>query len=327
MRIISLAGLGAVALIVGSLGATVAQAARYHIVDLGTKYDPTDMNDRGELSGNIEDQDRGVIFQRGHWRLLPVHYGGPSEAMAINSGGDVGGLDAGSPGFWPRGGAFTPLSLPPDADGGGYVSDLSDQQVIVGFYQTTQGFACFRWSAADGGVNLGLMGKGDYCWASAINAAGQIVGYGDTEPGGVAHAFLYENGVFRDLGTLDGSNTYATDVNRRGHVAGWTASSTSFLWKDGQMIDLRAGTPYAMVDAERLNDRDEVVGAALDAFGVLHAVLFADGHVTDLETEVDALHDWQLYDAFVINNLGEIVGWGYRTNEQRDHNFMLVPIP
>ena len=201
--------------------------------------------------------------------------------------------------------------------------DIFDHRVIVGnFFIGSAMRACFRWSAAEGSVDLGLMGNGDYCTASAINSAGRIVGWANTEPGGVEHPFLYENGAFRDLGDGNGYGAIAVDVNRQGHVVGGI-----FLWKNGETIDLRAGTPYVGMIAESINDRDEIVGEAEDIERNSHSVMIKGGHVTELETAVDALRDWQLTYALFINNLGEIVGWGFRTGDQHTHTFMLVPVP
>ena len=327
MLISLLERLGAAALVLGSLGATAAQAATYRIVDLGSKYFATSINDRGEISAN-SNGDHAFVYRQEHWRPLPDH-GTASLAIAINAGGDVAGWNDDRSGFWPRGGKFTPLSLPPDATGDGYAMGISNHQVIVGYYFTSAaalGQGCFRWSAVQGGVDLGLMGHGDYCFASAINEAGQIVGYADIEPDGVAHAFFYENGFFQDLGALGGSDTHATDVNRQGHVVGWTSSGTSFLWKGGGMIDLRAGSPYSTVNLRSINDSDELVGSASDSLGQWHAVRFASGRFTDLESEVDKLQDWQLRRAIAINNRGAIIGWGFRTDDQSVHYFKLVPL-
>jgi probable HAF family extracellular repeat protein len=322
MHIPSLERLGA-ALVLGSLAATAAQATTYRIVDLGSKYFATAINDRGELAANSDD-DHAAVFRHEHWRLLPDG-GATSLALAINAGGDVAGQAGPDSGFWPRGGDFTPLTLPPDATGDAAPAGISDHQVIVGDYFTALGQRCYRWSAAEGAVDLGVMGHGDECFASAINDAGQIAGYADIEPGGVAHSFRYTNGAFQDLGTLDGNDTYATGINRQGHVVGWTSSFTSFLWKEGTMVDLRAGTAYSSVNVRSINDSDELAGSATDTLGQPHAVRFADGQLIDLETEVDVLRDWQLRKAIAVNNRGEIVGWGFRTGDQRVHYFMLVP--
>jgi probable HAF family extracellular repeat protein len=323
MRFLSLQSLGAAALVLGSVGASAVQTPTYHIVDLGPNFDPSGINDRGEI---VAFDKREGVLKRGRWRPLPP-YSFPIGPTAINDRGDVAGASPDTVGFWPRGGEFMPVPLPPDATGSGTAADISDHQVIVGsFFRGYARRACYRWSAAEGSVDLGWMGSGDVCNAYAINDSGQIVGEANIEPGGPVHAFLYENGAFRDLGMLDGYETIAMDVNRRGHIMGVTTSRTSFLWKNGKMIDLRAGTPYSVVEAVKMNDRDEIVGQVFGPEGS-QTVLISGGHFIVLETAVDALHDWQLNFVRSINNLGEIIGNGFRTGDQRNHSFLLVPLP
>jgi probable HAF family extracellular repeat protein len=335
MRILSLHRLGTVVLVLGSLGTSAAQAATYHLIELGKWMEPTGLNDRDEVPA-IDPVYHVVLGRNGHWHPLPMPAGGSADDESpINNRGDVAGSIGGLhrreiPGYWPRGGKFTPVPLPPDATPwrNAIATGISDHRVIVGNYDTTTRPACFRWSAADGSVDLGVMGNGDYCYATAINDAGQIVGGADNEPGGLAHAFLYENGAFQDLGTLDGVGTSATDINRQGDVVGVTAT-TSVLWKNGQMIDLGAGSPYVTVNLNRLNDRDEAVGSGTDAAGNLHALLYADGKLIELDTAVENLNGCQLYVAQFINNFGVIVGFGSQPfgDGIRSLSFMLVPLP
>jgi probable HAF family extracellular repeat protein len=324
----------AFALLVGALATNDVCAAGpspdvaiYHIVDLGAYFYPKDLNNRGEVAGQPLDEpvDRaGFVLRGGRWQPLPRYHNPPVGPRAINDRGDVAGDGFGTVGFWPRGSEFMPVPLPPDATGGGGVTDISDHQVIIGnFFIGSEMGACFRWSAAEGSIDLGKMGSGDFCNVSAINDSGQIVGRANIEAGGEPHAFLWENGIFQDLIAPDGQGGFfADDINREGHVIGGP-----FLWKNGKMIDLRVGTPYYAIIAESINDRDEIAGQAYYTYGPEHAVLIAGGHIIELETVVDALHDWKLTDARFINNLGEIVGLGFRTGDHRSHSFMLVPIP
>ena len=67
-------------------------------------------------------------------------------------------------------------------------------------------------------TDLGTLG-GKMSRATAINAAGQVVGEAATSSG-ATHAFLYAGGKTRDLGTLGGGNSCAYGINATGQVVG-----------------------------------------------------------------------------------------------------------
>jgi probable HAF family extracellular repeat protein len=59
---------------------------------------------------------------------------------------------------------------------------------------------------------------------------------------GLAHAFLYKDGVMIDLGTGTGTESRAFSINNKGEVVGFyampDASFHAFLYKDGVMLPL-----------------------------------------------------------------------------------------
>jgi probable HAF family extracellular repeat protein len=162
--------------------------------------------------------------------------------------------------------------------------------------------------------------------ATAINNRGQIVGWSDTRPvgNGVAHAFLWEEGKMRDLGTLGGERSEAVAINDHGQVVGWSETGATgnyeypirhaFLWENGKMIDL--GTLGGeSSEAVSINERGQIVGssemsAKTDASGFdvtpEHAVVWErDLRPTDLGG-LGAAGDWS--EAYQINQRGQIVG-------------------
>jgi probable HAF family extracellular repeat protein len=81
--------------------------------------------------------------------------------------------------------------------------------------------------------NLGMLPGGDYSEAYAINDDGQVVGTSQTASAR-EHAFLWQDGKMRDLGTLGGRYSSAYAINNRGQVVGTSrtplSNSHAVLW-------------------------------------------------------------------------------------------------
>jgi probable HAF family extracellular repeat protein len=74
-------------------------------------------------------------------------------------------------------------------------------------------------SSAAGILDLGVLGQpSDFSQGNGINASGLVVGR--SGGGGHEHAFLYDQGMMRDLGTLGGRSSEATAINDTGQVVG-----------------------------------------------------------------------------------------------------------
>jgi probable HAF family extracellular repeat protein len=108
---------------------------------------------------------------------------------------------------------------------------------------------------------------------NAINASRQVVGYAWRNGNSEERAFLYENGVMKDLGTLldprfdaFGHWSGAHGINSFGHVVGISDASV-FLYRDGGMIDLNHAIdkdvdgiwPY-IYEARAINDAGQIAG-------------------------------------------------------------------
>lgn len=157
-------------------------------------------------------------------------------------------------------------------------------------------------------TDLGTLG-GIVSQARAINDAGQIVGWAETEEG-CMHAALWENGTIIDLG-IEGQ---AYDINESGEIVGSFSTqceSHAFLYRGGELMDLGMLGPY-VTEAYGINNRGQVVGYYWTDDFIPRAFLWDDGGFVDLNTLSPPLSGWQFGEAQDINDNGQIVGSGWR---------------
>ncbi len=221
-----------------------------------------------------------------------------SDAEGINDAGQVTGASSTANGdihpyLWTDGkmtdlGTLEGGSNPWDWNTGEAVNSAGE---VAGWGYNDEGFRAILWS--NGRItDLGTLG-GSYSQAYGINDVGQITGQAYITGGIGADAFLYDNGVMQDLGTItsptggNGQYAYGFGINNDGVVVG-----ESTYQKNGQGI-------------------------------VYHAFVYSNGKMKDLNRLIPANSGWVLSTAYSINDAGQIVGYGTYKNQQ--HGFLLTP--
>lgn len=186
----------------------------------------------------------------------------------------------------------------------------------------------------EGKINdLGTLGTGRESAALYVNDAGEVVGFStfDTRPdpnsflGATIHAFIWRNGVMRDVGALGGPGSFSFPAGgcnnqRAGLVAGMSSTDSpgspthAFVWENGTMIDIQTlGGTNAF--AQCANNQGQVIGQSnLAGDTEQHAFLWEHGTVTDLGTLGGTFSI-----PFWLNNAGEGVGYANTTEDAESH--------
>jgi probable HAF family extracellular repeat protein len=123
--------------------------------------------------------------------------------------------------------------------------------------------------------------------ASAINDKGQVIGI-------AGNAFIWQNGVFRNLGSLGGNSTWPNALNEAGQVVGDSytraGDAHAFLWQNGVMRDLGTlGAPFVWgqvrSSATGINAAGQIVVAgptSEERFSSIRSFLWENGRLTRL---------------------------------------------
>lgn len=298
-------------------------APHYNITALPTGTNPYGINASGHIVGSIETADgaRGFVWSAGNLVQMGT-LGGPSSiARSINASGQVVGYSSLANGdshaFSYSGAVMTDLYPMGAATSFGMSVNNSGQ--VAGSYYSDGPTGAFLMT---GGVALDIGGLGgNFSAANAVNSAGHVVGFSSL-PGDfpwLQHAFLYADGVMKDLGTMQGASlSEATAINDSGQIAGhgWVFGYFhAFMYENDEMRDL--GTLGGLESyAYGLNSHGQVVGRSSYADSSDYSAYLYDGGVmTDLNSLVDPALGWVLHSAMGINDARQIVAYGCRGEE------------
>jgi probable HAF family extracellular repeat protein len=290
------------------------QHPRYRLIDLGTFGGPASYFENG-FDGILNDHGSAAGFAN---TSVPDPLCFAANCFATHA-------------FRAHNGRITDLGALP----GGDVSQAlwtSGNDLIVGFSQIGDidplipGFPEVRavlWRE-DKIIDLGTLPEGGYeSLANAVNNRGQVVGFAlNTIPDPCSligfptqtRAFLSQEGVIEDLGTLGGPDANAELINDVGQITGASYTDSlnpatgcpelhPFLWQNGSMLDLGTlGGTFA--DVRSMNQQGQIVGFSnLEGDLISHPFLWTSGHIIDLGTLGG---DTGLTNS--INDRGDIVG-------------------
>jgi probable HAF family extracellular repeat protein len=233
------------------------------------------------------------LWAGGVMTQFPTLGGNNGEASSVNNRGQVVGLVENTtpdncgfkkfqmrPVIW-RHGQIKELPLL-SGDTIGTAWGINDPGQVVGTSESCAIPRAVLWEK--GNVrDLGGLG-GTYSFANGINNQGQVFGGSYLTNNTTNHAFLWEkHRGMKDLGTVPGDfSSIAWGMDNKGRVVGNSCDESgncrAFLWQDGVMTDLNTlispDSPWFLVEADWINSRGEIVGAAFNATtGELHAFL------------------------------------------------------
>ena len=248
------------------------------------------LNDRGDVVGMLESASdlrdtQAFVFRNGRMKILHALGGRTAAARCIN----LAGLSAGN---------------------------------VLTAVRQVHAAAWLQEEARD----LGTLPGGDYSRASAVNERGEIVGESNSSANGKGRAVIWTRNRIRELGLLRGGSFSSAQAINNGSVAvGYAddaegqANAVRFRRGGVQNLGTLGNRPSSALG---INDSGSIVGTSAITGGMMHAFLWRNGRMLDLNRLINP-SGWSLLSAYRINAAGSILAYGYY--QGRTHLCMLTP--
>lgn len=312
-------------------------AVRYQVVELGvygggSSSQAYAINNSGWVVGSWTDADgkhHSFLWRDGCMQdlgLLPGS-GDQSGATDINDSGQIVGFTYGGSGIAPKAyvwqnGSAAQLGNPiPNYSTLAY--GINSAGLVVG---EAGGYGAVTWQS--GSVTVLPSPTGWITqFAYAANAQGDVVGTANRVGSGLSRAVAWVDGQMMELDPAAYSSV-AGDINDSGTIVGYRTPEGqpqhACVWQEDAIIDL--GTLGGNNSVARcINNLGQVVGEADSATRLERPFLWDKGIMTDLNDLIAPDSQWDLQEAYAINDRGQIVGAGWKNGQF--HGVLLNPIP
>ena len=239
--------------------------------------------------------------------------------------------------LWEEGSAKVLNPLPGDTDSEAYA--INRPGLIAG---TSFNFSVDPWTKTavywyKGKISaLPVLDGTIYPSPNAVNDWGQIVGLslsGDLVYSRAVLWSTFPKASVMDLGTLGGDGSGAYDINECGQIVGDAQTVLGdwhpVLWNGMDIIELQIPDQDQAGYASCINNFGQIVGGSgpegLSGSDLhkMHALLWEDGRMINLQTQIPANSGWKLRQATGINDQGQITGFGQYNGKNRV--FLLTP--
>ncbi len=209
---------------------------------------------------------------------------------------------------------------------GGTVYAVNDSGAMAGVVNE----AAALWTSPESAPQS-ITARGAIGIAFDLDPAGRVVGQAEAAEAEdrVSRAFLFQNGVTAALADLGrGLSSSAQAINRNGAIAGFfepaRGQTHAFLFDTNGLRDLDT-LNNAYSAAYGMNNKGAVVGVMFNSPSDDDvAFLWSDGSMYNLNDLLDTRENWNLVEAWGINDAGQIVGYGIKNGTERA--LLLTPL-